>query len=312
MNITSKTFANTFLYSKYSAEKQLLDFIMKGEMINKNGEGFDDIKYEVKRRQISNSLVKVLESPNVVLIINEKPLPMAFKVFAAKDIKSDRKMKVFIDCTDVIVFSEGRYVCMDPDKFIAYLVSAMNALIYYAEPNRIVSNATLSQTGAACFSSLFTHVVDYIYKISTMSNARAKCLYLSSMYYLTNILGKDFDNEGSKAIAQRISGLSDREEDIIKYQLDNSSFLNIKYFIETVADVLKLDKLSLDLFIEKWMWLYGPATVFSLELYPSFSSMITDAYVGCYINNQKTIEKITSKNMVDFTKTVLRIGADSI
>ena len=312
MAITSKTFANTFLYSKYNSEKQLFDFIMKGEMINKNGEGFDDIKYEVKRRQISNSLVKVLESDNVILMINQKALPLAFKVFAAKDIKHDKKMKVFIDCTDVLVFSEGQYVCMDPDKFIAYLVSAMNTLIYYADPNRIVSNASLSSAGAACFSSLFTHVVDYIYKISTVSNARAKCLYLSSMYYLTNILGKDFDNEGSKAISQRISGLSDREEDIIKYQLDSSSFLNIKYFVEAVANILKLDKLTLDLFIEKWMWLYGPSTVFSLELYPSFASMITDAYVGCYINNQKTIEKITGKNMVEFTKTILRIGADSV
>ena len=40
------------------------------------------------------------------------------------------------------------------------------------------------------------------------------------------------------------------------------------------------------------MYIYGTGTVFALELLPSFSNMLTDAYVGAYINNQKTIEKI--------------------
>ena len=312
MAIETKTFANTFLYTKYNIEKDLFEFIMKGEVINKNGDGFDDIDYEVKRHQISNSLIKVLHSDNVVLVINKKPLPLAFKVFTAKDVKSDRKKKVFIDCTDVIIFSNGKYILDKPDVLIAYLVSAMTNLIYDVEPTRIVNNATLSSSGAACFSSLFTYVIDYLYKISTNSNLRDKCLYLTSMYYSTNILGKDFDNDGVIAIAKRISGLSDREADIIKYQLTESSFLNIKYFVETLAKVLKLDKLTLELVIEKWMWLYGPGTVFGLELFPSFASMITNTYIGCYINNQKTIEKITSKNMVEFAKTILRVGDDSI
>ena len=40
--------------------------------------------------------------------------------------------------------------------------------------------------------------------------------------------------------------------------------------------------------------------------------MMTNAYVGCYLNNQKTIEKLVGKEMVDFSNTVLRIGAESI
>lgn len=310
---TSKTFANTFLYGKYSEyESKLFNFIMNGHQINKDGEGFDDIKYEIKKHQISNSLVKVLNSDNVILTIAEKPLPKSFKVFAAKDIKSDKKLKVFIDCTGIISNVDGKYICTNNSILTAYLVSAMNTLIYYADNKRIVMNNSILSDGANCFSLLFTYVVDYIYKISTVSNIRDKCLYLSSIYYLTNILGKDFDNESTRAIAKKISGLSEREEEIIKLQLEENSFLNIKYFLETASNILKLDRLSLDLFVEKWMYLYGPGTVFGLELYPSFASMITDSYVGCYLNNQKTIEKITGKYIVDFTKTILSIGADSI
>lgn len=306
-----KTFANTFLYSKYNAEKDLFEFIMRGEVIDKKGEGFNDIDYEVKRRQISNSLIKVLHNENVILIINSKPNPLAFKVFVAKDVKASGKKKVFIDCTSLITNKDG-YKLVDPDKLVAYLVSAMNNLIYDIEPGRIVNNSHLSTMGATCFSKLFTHVVDYIYKISTNSTLRDKCLYLTSMYYLTGILGKEFESDSSRAIAKKISGLSDREADIIKYQLESNSFLNIKYFTESLAKILRLDKLTVDLLVEKWMWLYGPGTAFGLELYTSFASMLTDTYVGCYINNQKTIEKITGRDMVDFTKTLLSIGGAAI
>ena len=60
------------------------------------------------------------------------------------------------------------------------------------------------------------------------------------------------------------------------------------------------------------MFVYGTGTVFALELLPSFSNMLTDAYIGAYINNQKTIEKIAGTGMVEFTKTILTIGAESV
>ena len=59
----AKTYAGTYLYTQYSEyEKQIFSFMMSGEEIDKDTSDFDDIKYEVKKRQVSNSLVKVLES----------------------------------------------------------------------------------------------------------------------------------------------------------------------------------------------------------------------------------------------------------
>lgn len=303
-----KTYASTYLYSRYPEyEKKLFEFVMK-EQVNKNADGFADIKYEIKKRQISNSLIRVFESSNVILI-NEYSLPRPFKVFTAKDIKFDKKVKAFIDCSGLIYKNDnGVFVSNNIDYIIAYLVSAMNALIYHYNETKIVNNSNISEDGARCFSSLFTHVVDYISKISIMGNARDKCVYLSSMYYLVNILGKDKDDSRTKVIARRISGLSEREEDIINLQLNDNTYTNIKFFVDNIIDVLKLNNLTLDLVVDKWMYLYGYGTVFALEIYPAFASMITDAYVGCYINNQKTIEKIAGRNVVDFIKSILRIG----
>lgn len=315
----AKTYAATYLYGQYSEyEKQIFSFIMTGSEIDKDTSDFDDIKYEVKKRQVSNSLVKVLESKDVILMSNEVPLSKAFKVFCAKDLKGPKKnkMKVFIDCSNIIKRDEstGRFVCRgnNIDMFISYLVSAMHTLIYYADESRIVTNNKIMSVGAQAFALLFTHTVDYVCKISAMPSSKNKCMYLASLYYLGNILGKDYTTDGCRKIAKKISGLSDREASIVDIQLKQESMMNIKFFVETVSSILHLNKLTLDVVVERWMSIYGTGTVFALEIFPAFASMITDAYVGAYLNNQKTIEKIAGTTMTEYTKILLQIGAEAV
>lgn len=315
----AKTYVASYLYRNYEEyEKKIFSFIMNGTELDKNSPDFDDIKYEVKKRQINNSLVKVFESKKIIFMTNEVPLSKAFKVFCAKDIKGPKKddMKVFIDCSNIITKDNetGRYYCRgnNIDILISYLVDAMHTLIYYADENRIIGNAKIIHSGAQAFASLFTHVVDYVCKISTMPSTKNKCMYLASLYYIANLLGKDYTTDGCRKVAQKVSSLSDREAGIIDIQLKEESMINIKYFVDTVAEILHLNKLTLDVVVERWMTIYGTGTVFALEIFPAFASMITDAYVGAYLNNQKSIEKIANTSMVEFTKTLLSIGAESV
>lgn len=305
-----KNYSNTYLYNLVNYEDKLFNLIMKGERIDKNDPSFEDIKYEVKKRQVSNSLVKVLDSSNVVLLLSPQPMAKAFKIFAAKDVKEDNKLKVFIE-VDVIRKIDGVYKCSNVDILVAYLLSALNTFIYYVDPKRLIMRDEINNAGAKCFSSLFTHIIDYIYKISTTPSTRDKCIYLSSLYYIKNILCKDI-TDSVKTMCRRISGISEREEEIIWLQLDDEDFLNIKTFIDKVGAILKLPKLTIDIFVEKWIYLYGVGTQFALELYPAFATMITNVYVGCYLNNQKTIEKVVGRSLIDFTTTILRVGAESV
>ena len=314
-----KTYAGTYLYRQYHEyEQKILTFLMKGTEIDRYTDDFDDIRYEVKKRQVSNSLVKILDSKSVVLIIGTEPMSKAFKVFCAKDIKGPKKdrMKVFIDCTNIITIdpNSGKYTCKgnNIDILISYLVSAMHTYIYYIDEFRLTNNTKIMSTGAQVFASLFTHVVDYVCKISSMSSVKSKCLYLTSLYYLSNVLGKDYTTESCRKIAKKISGLSDRDAGIIDIQIKSESMMNIKMFVEMLSDILHISKLTLDIIVERWMTIYGTGTIFALEIFPAFATMITDAYVGAYLNNQKSIEKIAGTGMVEFTKTILAIGADAV
>ena len=60
------------------------------------------------------------------------------------------------------------------------------------------------------------------------------------------------------------------------------------------------------------MQAFGNGTVFALEFLPAFYMMLTNIYVGGYIDQQMTIEKVTGQSMVKFVKTILEIGASVV
>lgn len=305
---------DSYIFNKFPRYKQdIFKFIMQGEVIDTKSSEFEDIRFDVKRRQISNALIKVLDDNRVVLMTSVNPLPNKFKVFIAKDIKGNpNKHKVYIDVSNIIYREDGVYKTRRTgvDILIAYLISAMNQIVYYsADGLKRLSTIDALTTGAECYAKLFTSIIDYIYKISVIGNSKARCMYLTAYYYVNTIM----ENErNAKPIATRIADISEREAEVISLRLDKDSFRDIPTFVGTLDDVLKLNGLTLDIVSEKWMLLYGSGTVLGLELYTQFAEMITNAYVGCFINNQKTIEKLTGRSMVEYTKTLLHIGEGAI
>ena len=308
--IKSKNYADTFLYGQVNYERQILEFLMGSDEIDKNSDKFADIAFDVKRRQVTSSLNSVLMSNKIVLLASGKPLPKSFKVFVAKDIRGDKELKVFIDVSEIIKMKNGIYSCSNVDVLIAYLSSAMNCRIYYSDPRRIVTNTALIQSGSEIFADLFVFVLDHL-KLSGLSVAKAKCTYMAALYFQCGIMEKDY-NDIAINTASRISKITPRDQKLMDVLLTQTDFVNIKVFIDKIAEVLKVDKFTVDVFIEKWVYLYGPSTHFACELYPAFATMIINAYCGVYLNNQKTIEKCIGNNLTSFCNAIFKIGADAV
>ena len=147
-------------------------------------------------------------------------------------------------------------------------------------------------------------------RIGGVDNVREKTLYLSSLYYQIGILLNN-DTPTTYQRALKISGLSDREANLLQVKCPVSSYDNINTFIEALAKVLNVEgELKLDNFLEKWSFLYKGGTHFGTELYPSFANMLIYSYVGGYIVNQKTIEKVLGRSMVDFCKALFKLGGE--
>lgn len=56
----------------------------------------------------------------------------------------------------------------------------------------------------------------------------------------------------------------------------------------------------------------GEGTQFCTELFTSFSVLITSAYCGSYVVNQKQIERCCSKSMVNYAVALMKLGSEEL
>ena len=122
--------------------------------------------------------------------------------------------------------------------------------------------------------------------------------YVLAMYYQRCILYKE-DSDTVRQICRKLSKLDQRKADYLATVF--TSFFNdnpkcsIEAFIAEFARVFMNQeanekssmKLTSDAVVSRWMYGFGPGTVFGLEFFPAFAAILSDCYVGAYINQQK-------------------------
>ena len=308
------TYSQTYLFRQYGEyEKKIYEFIIKAERVNTKSSEFDDILYDIKRRKISDHLAKIITSDNVVVGINPagRALPKAFKAFVAADVKDNNKVKVFIDVTECVVYKNGVYVCNKLDWLVSYIINAMTAYIYVKAENKLLGNASVLKDGCDAWVRCFSYIIDRMYKISTVPQIKRRVDYLSAIYYQVAIMCKDINkNEDSiKANAMRIYGIDSNDAKVMDMMIEDYDFDNIDTFVKALGRIIQLKDIKTGNIVSYWMNAFGPGTVFALEYFPAFSAMMTNTYVGAYLDQQMTIEKIAGPSMVKFSKTILQIGA---
>lgn len=310
----AKSISDCYLYEKISDyQKNIIQFIIESERINTTSPEFSDLLYDIKRRSVSNALIKVVTSKNTVIGVSPNPLTKSFKIFSAKDIKYNDSTKVFIDASSIISFKNGAWTCPinKVDALVSYLVSAACQRIYYAAPDKFVKNSTIISDGSLIFTKLVSYVVDYLYKINTIPSQKQKLEYLCSCYYQTCILNCEYTDR-VRQIAIHQAQISEKEAELIDILTPKEAYMDINQFVKAIAKVLRIDKLTTDVFLDRWVFLYGTGTHFALEIFYAFSTMITDAGVGAYLNNQKTIEKIIGNLLPSFFAKILEIESSVV
>lgn len=313
MAYTRKTFDNSYLFGKQSDiyHKILTEFIITGNRIeDKRSEAFRGIVEDVKRVQNSSILHTLLMSDNVVLIQSSKgkPLYRSFTVFEAKDIRYDHKPKVFIDVTGLITYKDGYFYCKRIDWLVTYLFNALVYLLYSKATIKLIGNSDITISGTECFVSSLNYIIDYLGIIGYRQN-KEKISYLAGLYFQYNMMGKDLDMH-AKNVAARIAGVSTSDTRAFELYYDaEKDFVNIDTFINLISTTFKLKGLTTEVFIHKWMYQFGTGSEYAAELLSSFFVLMSSAYSGSYVVNQKQIERCCGASMVKLCNTLLRLGA---
>ena len=241
MKAAIKNYDMSFLYGKADYGNTLFEYIIKSERIDKEAPGFENIRYLINRNQTTSCLGTLLNRDALVLMLPAKPMYRSFKVLAAKDIKEDKRTRVFVDVSEVIKFRNNEYIIKNTDveKLISLLACALNTLIYHTEPTLLTNNVQLISSSTEAFAKLATNIIDYM-RIGGVDNIRGKILYLSSMYYQIGILMKE-NTPSVRQKAVKISKLTTRDADNLDVMVPEASYTNIDTFIAAVARVLRVE-----------------------------------------------------------------------
>ena len=324
-----KKFSDSYLYQKADYGKEIFNYLMEAEKVDKQSDGFNDILYDVKRQATTPAIIKVLLSNKIELLIDKKGMSHAFKVLYAKDIRNNKKdeHKVYIDCTGIISHDNGVYRCTKIGTLISYLITAMTYVIYYNDKasKSILSNVALIQSGSEAFVDMMLYVLGYLKVPVTYSDNKERMSFVLSEYFQYCIVGRD-NSDGVYNVAKKVSGIKEAKTCDYLHTLFNTTFdeghCDIKKFIAEFArvfmgqeDGVPMPKnrtpLTVDVFIQRWMYAYGPSTYLALELFVPFSQMITDCYIGAFLNQQNTIEKVAGKSIITFSNELLKIGSEN-
>lgn len=315
--VSIRTFRDSYLYTMKNGSKSsdsikndrmLIEYINGCERIDKRSQAFAGIIEDVKRQQNSSVLLNILLNPNVEICTYKFPLPPAFKVFDAKDIKNNKKHTIFVDMTELLKIAPGYdyYTCKRIDIFVCYLFSALSYLLYRNDTGMIMANSNIMISGAECYSNLFTYIIDYL-RILGFSASKNKVKYLASLFYLCTVCQCELGNH-TKNISAKIAKITPTEMNAYDLYIQDTDFTNIATFIDSITKQFNLKGLTLEVFVRRWIMSFGNGTQYALELFPSFSTMITSAYTGAYIVNQKQIEASCANSMITFTRALLAVS----
>lgn len=315
ISVKKKTYNDSYLYNLDGNKhnQMLTEFIINAERVDKKAHEFTGIIEDVRRAQRSNVLYTLLLHEDVVLGIGKGDgLPRAFKVFMAKDMKQGKNgtRKVFIDVTGLLVMKNGYYICKNLGFLISYLFQALCYYIYDRDTLKVVNNSTINKFGADAYSAMFGYVVDYLRIIGYEQN-KTKITYLTSIFYLHTLLGKDID-QYVKNTAATIAGISPSISNAWDMYYDEKDLMDIDTFVTMLANNFKLKGFTTEVFVGKWSHAYTPAAIYACELFTSFAGVLAATYSGSYVVNQKQIERCCSRAMINFSTEILKIGAQSL
>ncbi len=320
-----KKLSDSCFYDKLDYEKPLFTYLMGAHRVDKDSDSFTDIVYDVKRQSTNSVLVKVLLSKRVVLMIDQKGISRAFKVIYSADPKNRMdKHKVFIDCTGIITYENGEYKIKKISYLISYLITAMTYVTYYNLPKVIISNSVLMKSSTEAFVDLMLYVLGYLKVPVTYNDNKERMSFVLAEYYQICIVGRE-NGESVYNLAKSISGIKEKKSCDYLHTIFASFLtedLTFDKFLAKFAEVFlgqdntqispkNRAKLTADAFVQRWMYAYGPSTFLGLDCFVPFSQILTDTYVGAYLNQQNTIEKVVGKNFTTFTNELIKVGSEN-
>jgi hypothetical protein len=194
---------------------------------------------------------------------------------------------------------DNKNISIDPKKLYCLLEAAYIAQICFKHSSQLSTRNIIITNGSAIYSNLFTKVLNKKYALNVDKNKMHKVLFLTSKFYMINILGLQ-DNESvfnySIKNCLNANPYSIKE---VNEQFKAEDYEDLSKFILALSNSnngLGFKDLTVRSYLESFINMYDASALLSLESFPYFLYNVISVLNGAYINNQYAMEDIVERH----------------
>lgn len=241
---------------------------------------------------------KILEefaSGDIILIYggNTTKLPTCMPFFLTK--KDNRVVAVVSIDTYGTMNKETNYVNIDAKKLYCLMESAYMAKLCFLYNKQVCNRNVVISHGSSIYCNMFTRILNKKYALNVDKNKLQKVLFLSSKFYMLNMLGlQDNDMVVNYAIKNCINGNSLILKEV-NDMLNPADYADFSTFITALNKPelnLNFKDLTTRAYLEAFINTFDGSALMALEAFPYFLYNVFAVVNGAYINNQYVLEDI--------------------
>ena len=297
-----KTLEKTFLYNHLNKSnhitKNIANSLSKGDRLTYENleEAFMSIMKNYKY-PLKHKIIDEVKKGNIILVYSPRnvKVPQYIPFILTRDNNTNVVAIVFVDIWSNKRNDETGDVKIDPKKLYCLIEAAYLARVCYHYNKQVSSKTPIITNGSAIYSQMFTKVLNKKYALNIDKNKYHKVLFLSSKFFITNILGIEDSDMVFNYCVKNCPNANIFSLKEVNEAVDESDFENIKTFIKALARPstgLGMKDLTVRSYLEAFINMYDSTTLLALESFQYFIFNVNAVTNGAYINNQYILEEI--------------------
>lgn len=296
-----KSLSQTYLFKMYNSTLNLNNVMLKIASNDSVVLTEDDLKFYIadfERRYnfpLKNKVMEDFKSGRVKLIYNDKnyKLPSTIPCFL---MNNGQAILCLTNLSNYMRQNKNGEYIIDSKTLYSYMQMGSIVCLCYSKYNYIKNKVNIIKLGSFMYSKMFTKVISKMFTLSITPAKIDTITFLSSMFFITNLLGRDEESTEEMNKKYAIDNCSKMNQLVISdytKQFDINDYKDLDTFIKAIGERIPgLEDIDTRAFVDNYLQNYGPSMLFGIEYLPYFLGNLAYVQVGGMLNEQNKIENL--------------------
>jgi len=313
-----KVLSNTYLFQMYNNATKIGNIFKNYKHTDKVSEEILKDSMDIIKKYnfpTKNKIISEMVDGNIICAFNSQTLNLPISIPSFLTLKQNDKVEGGMGLTSMnnimAVVNLTRFASinfttnimrLDLRKFFALLQSGLFLRGCMESWSAITKNFNLKKIGCDIYQKIFSKVLDKKYAINLNPEIADAISYFAAKFFQINLMEQN-DSEIIKNTAYSCCRNETARSKINTYESyeETDTYTNLSTFVDFLNKAFpSLKSMTIRQFCEDYMRLYGQSTIFALEFFPAFATMLGNVLVGCNINNEYVIDSLIGKKADNF------------